>query len=171
MVRDVVLPFLHEVGCRWERGDLDVTHEHFASNLLRSWMGTLTRPATADGPPALLACPPGELHDLPLLMFAVGLNRQGWRTVFLGADVPVADLVETARTTTPDLVVLAAASRGPLETVCGPLRQLAATSTVAVAGAGATSDLAERTGVLLLTDDPITAAERIAAGALLEPEG
>ncbi|HEX6246471.1 MAG TPA: MerR family transcriptional regulator [Nocardioidaceae bacterium] len=171
VVRDVVLPFLHEVGCRWERGELDVTREHFASNLLRGKLGSLTRSTAADAPVAVLACPPGELHDLPLLLFGVALNRRGWRPVFLGADVPVDDLTATARDLAPDLVVLAAASRGPLEAVSGPLLRLAQDTAVAIGGAGATADLAERTGAVLLTDDPITAAGHIASGTNLSPEG
>src|SRR4029079_7336607 len=34
VLRDVLLPYLHELGERWEGGDASVAQEHFASNLL-----------------------------------------------------------------------------------------------------------------------------------------
>lgn len=66
VLRDVVLPYLHELGDRWERGEAGVAQEHFASNLPR---GRLLNPARSwgagAGPRAVLACAPGEHHDLP----------------------------------------------------------------------------------------------------------
>jgi len=41
------------------------------------------------GPRAILACPPGEWHDLALMIFGVTLNRHGWRIDYLGVDTPV----------------------------------------------------------------------------------
>ena len=37
----------------------------------------------------MLACAPGEQHDIGLLMLAVMLRADGWRVEFLGADTPV----------------------------------------------------------------------------------
>jgi methanogenic corrinoid protein MtbC1 len=156
----VVLPYLHDLGRRWESGEVDVTQEHFASNLLRARVAALAQDR-ADGPTALLACPPGELHDLPLLVLAVGLGRRGWRVVFLGADVPMADLTHTAHSIHPDLVVLAATSEPRLTAVADRVTALARATTVAVAGAGAGPDLAKATGTLLLAEDPVTAAGRL----------
>ncbi len=156
----VVLPYLHDLGRRWESGQVDVTQEHFASNLLRARLAALVQDA-ADGPTALLACPPGEQHDLPLLVLAVGLGRRGWRVVFLGADVPMSDLTHTAHSIHPGLVVLAATSESRLTAVADRVKELARATTVAVAGAGATPDLARTAGALVLTEDPVTAAGRL----------
>ena len=109
VLREVVLPYLHELGERWEHGEVSVAEEHFASSLLRgrlanlaSWMGS--------GPwaLALLACPPGERHDLPLLAFGIVLHRNGWRVSYVGADTPLEDVARTAAGLSPDLVVLTA---------------------------------------------------------------
>ena len=56
----------------------------------------------------MLACPPGEQHDIPLLAFGIVLHRSGWRVDYIGADTPVGDLVRTATETRPALAVLAA---------------------------------------------------------------
>ncbi len=41
------------------------------------------------GPSALLACPPGEYHDLGLIGFGLVLRERGWRITFLGSDTPI----------------------------------------------------------------------------------
>ena len=109
VLRDVVLPYLHAVGERWERGEAVVAQEHFASNLLRGRLANLARGwGNGRGPTALLACPPGEEHDLPLLAFGIVLHRNGWRISYLGANTPLEDLTRTAAELQPDLIVLAA---------------------------------------------------------------
>ena len=56
----------------------------------------------------LAACPPGEDHDLALLMLAFILRWQGWEVIFLGADVPLDRLDSTLRVISPSLVISAA---------------------------------------------------------------
>lgn len=161
VLRETVLPVLRRLGDRWEHGEVSVGQEHFASNLLRARLAGLMQEVPAPARTALLACPPGEQHDLPLLIHAVCLSRRGWRTVFLGADVPLPDLVGTAHSTQPDLVVVAATTPAHVGSVIGHLRLLARATTVALGGRGATVGAADRAGALLLTADPVTEAERL----------
>ncbi len=80
VLRDVVLPYLRELGERWERGEVSVAQEHFASNVIRGRLASLGRGwGHGHGPRAILACVPGELHDIALLAFGIVLNRNGWR--------------------------------------------------------------------------------------------
>ena len=62
----------------------------------------------------------------------------------------------------PSLVVLAATTRDHFAAAMPELAQLAALAPLAVAGAGATQDLAHDIGARLLTGDPVTAAEHLA---------
>src|SRR6187397_790984 len=102
VLRDVLVPYLHDLGERWEYGQATVAQEHFASNLLRGRLMSLARVWDRGGSPrALLACAEGELHDLPLLAFGLVLREHGWRISYLGADTPVASVVEAARTIAP----------------------------------------------------------------------
>jgi MerR family transcriptional regulator, light-induced transcriptional regulator len=79
VLREIVLPYLAELGDRWERGDASIAQEHFASNLIRGRLAGLARGwGDGSGPRAVLACPPGERHDLALMIFGVTLNRHGW---------------------------------------------------------------------------------------------
>ena len=43
LLRDVIIPYLHDLGERWERGDVSVAQEHFASSVLRGRLLGLAR--------------------------------------------------------------------------------------------------------------------------------
>lgn len=162
-LRATLFPFLQDLGERWARAEISVGHEHFASNFLQARLLALLRaPADGTGPPALLACVPGELHTLGLVGFGIALRNRGWRTTYLGADTPIADVRRIADETSPAVVVLSAVMPGRFADVEDQLRDLAAHVRLAVAGAGAGRVLAERIGARLLEGDPVTAAESIA---------
>ncbi len=162
VLRDVVLPYLRELGDRWERGEVSVGQEHFASNVIRGRLAGLGRGwGHGHGPRAILACVPDELHDIALLAFGIVLNRNGWRIEYLGASTPLDDLIRMARAQRPDLVVLAGTRPQRFEGLTDDLIQLARVAPIALAGPGATSAVADAVGAHLLTDDPVTAAERM----------
>jgi DNA-binding transcriptional MerR regulator len=161
-LREVVMPYLRDLGDRWANGAIGVATEHFASNLLRARLAGLTRGwGQGRGPCAVLACPPGELHDLPLLIFGVVLHRNGWRVVYLGADTPLADLRHTVEEKRPDVVILAAVAAERFQQSLPDLATLARTAPLRLAGAGATTGLADTVGATVLTGDPVTAAQRL----------
>jgi DNA-binding transcriptional MerR regulator len=161
VLRDVLVPYLRDLGERWRRGALSVGQEHFASSVIRERIAGLSRGwGGGHGPLALLACAPGEQHDIALIAFGVVLHRNGWRVHYLGADTPLADLARTAAATNPDLVVVAATQPQRFDRLAGDLAELARDMPLALAGAGATLSLAGAVGARLLTDDPVTAAER-----------
>jgi MerR family transcriptional regulator, light-induced transcriptional regulator len=162
VVRDVLMPYLHELGERWEGGTINVAQEHFASNVVRSRLAGLARGwGRGRGPRAVLACPPGELHDLPLLAFGLVLNRNGWRIAYLGADTPMPDLVRTTRDLRPDAVVLAAVSADRFQACLPDLERLAGIAPLCLAGSGATRELADRAGARLLPGDPVSEAQQL----------
>ena len=154
LLSEVVLPYLHEVGERWERGQVSIAQEHFASNLLRGRLLGLARGwGRGAGPRALLACPEGERHDLGLIAFGLALRERGWRIDFLGSDTPLASIAEAAEAIEPELLVLSAVAPGPLTS----LGALSRARRVAVAGAGARGSDAD----IVLTGDPVAEAERV----------
>jgi DNA-binding transcriptional MerR regulator/methylmalonyl-CoA mutase cobalamin-binding subunit len=162
MLREVVLPYLAELGERWTQGTASIAQEHFASNVIRGRLAGLARGwGNGHGPRALLACPPGELHDLALMVFGIVLNRTGWRIDYLGANTPVEELTRTVEASRPDLVVLAAARTPAFEGLAAQLTELAQRAPLALAGAGATPQLAAAVQARLLGGDPVTAAENV----------
>jgi methanogenic corrinoid protein MtbC1 len=163
LLRDLVIPYLRELGERWEAGEASVAQEHFASNLLRGRLLGLARGwGQGAGPLAILACAPGELHDLPLIAFGLALRAHGWRIAYLGPDTPLGTLADAARTLEPKLVVVSATTPQRLTRMREELAALARSAPLALAGAGARAALAEAVGATHLPDDPVTEADRVA---------
>ena len=166
LLRDLVIPYLHDLGGRWEAGAASVAEEHFASNFLRGRLLGLARGwGQGGGPLAILACAPNELHDLPLIAFGLALRAHGWRIAFLGPDTPLGTLADAAAKLEPRLVVVSATSAPRLARVRDELGTLARSMPLALAGAGATKALAESVGADRLAEDPVTEADRVARSA------
>jgi DNA-binding transcriptional MerR regulator len=165
VLRDVVLPYLAELGDRWERGTASIAQEHFASNVIRGRLAGLARGwGGGHGPRAVLACPPDEQHDLGLMIFGIMLNRSGWSVDYFGPSTPVEEVERVVDATHPDLVVLAATRPEILEPLRSQLAGLARRAPLALAGAGATPKFAAAVGARLMAGDLVTEAERVGAG-------
>ena len=159
-----IIPCLREIGHGWERGEISVAQEHFASTLLRARLLTLARGwSSGTGRTAVLACPSGEQHDIGLICFGLILWRQGWRIVYVGQDTPANELPSTVSATQPDVLVLAALAPGPFEDAVGALRPLGDGTLLTIAGAGANADIAARLGAVMLESDMTAAARTVAA--------
>ena len=162
-LRDVILPYLHELGERWGRGEVSVAQEHFASALLRGRLLGLARGwGGGDGPIGLLACLPGEQHDLGLICFGLALRARGWRITFLGPDTPLPTIADTARLLRPALVVVNATLPERTAGTELALAELAGYGPLALAGSGANETIARTIGALYLAEDPVTAAGWVA---------
>jgi methanogenic corrinoid protein MtbC1 len=92
-------PLLRAVGVAWEHNELEIRHEHFVTerigDLLRSLRTPLAERAT--GPLVVFATLPGEVHGLGLQMSALVLAAAGCRILYLGTEVPAAQVASLAR--------------------------------------------------------------------------
>lgn len=166
VLRDVVLPYLRDVGERWLAGEVTVAQEHFASNLLRARLLSLAQGwGQGAGPRAVLAAPPGEHHDLGLIMCGLSLWRQGMRVVFVGADSPIDTLVTTVRTVEPVLVLVSAAHPAAFDAVRDELRELGAEVSLYLGAGGASPQLADDLGATYIEGDPVSVATELARSA------
>ena len=162
LLSEVVLPYLHELGERWLRGEASVAQEHFASSIVRGRLLGFARGwGLGLGPTAVLACLPGEQHDLGLIAFGLALRSRGWRIVYLGTDTPIETIEEVARQLEPSLVVLTAVSNERVTPVVTQLRALAGRHRLALAGAAAGNDALEAGSALALCRDPVAEAARV----------
>jgi DNA-binding transcriptional MerR regulator len=162
LLSEVVLPYLRELGERWERGEASVAQEHFASSIVRGRLLGLARGwGLGLGPTAVLACLPGEQHDLGLITFGLALRSRGWRIVYLGGDSPIETVEEVSRQLDPSLVVLTAVSSERVEPVVTQLRALAGRHRLALAGPAARNGALEGSGALALSGDPVAEAARV----------
>lgn len=162
VIRDVFVPFLRDLGERWAANSLSVAQEHFASGFVLSRLLGLARGWDRGlGPRALLACPAGEQHTMGLIAFGIALHQIGWRITYLGADTPIDMVAEAATAVRPRLTVIATAAPERLEPEMRQISSLNQRWAVALAGAGASHDVADRCGATYLAGDPVTAAEKL----------
>ena len=162
-VRELIVPVLSEVGRGWEEGRVDISQEHFASNLIRGRMMALARFwGRGAGPLALLACAPGEQHDVSLLAFGLILRSYGWRILFLGANTPILTIEGAARTMAPAAIVLVTFDPSLLASEGNSLRRLARMTPLLLAGPGASSALTGQVRVRRLNGDLVEAAQEVA---------
>jgi len=169
---EVLLPYLVDVGARWERGEASIAEEHLATQLLRARLLALTHGLTsAQGAQAVLGCPPDEHHDIALVILSVALERRGWRVTLLGANTPVTTIAQAADLIDADCVVVAATTPERIAAVGDELSELAALRPLLLAGPGATPPGVRRIGAMLLEGDPVTAAATLDEQMFVERRG
>jgi methanogenic corrinoid protein MtbC1 len=108
---------LVEVGERWRRGEMGVGAEHFASCFVMRKLAALfnlSQPQFGRGP-IVAACVEGELHEIGLLLMCLFLSRSGFKIVYLGANLPLVDLLSVVQDLRPPLVLLSATAETHLE--------------------------------------------------------
>jgi DNA-binding transcriptional MerR regulator len=163
VLRDVVLPYLRDLGERWRSGEVTVGQEHFASNLLRARLLSMAQGwGQGAGPRVVLAAPPGEQHDLGLIVCGLTLSRQGLRVVFVGADSPIDTLIITVRTVRPALVLLTTVNPAAFDAVRDALCELRAEVPLYLGAAGASPQLADDLGATYVDGDPVSVAMKLA---------
>ena len=162
VAREVLLPYMHDVGEQWSAGLVTVAQEHFATNFFQARLYALARGWDRGlGPRALLACAPNEQHTLALMVFGIALHELGWRITYLGADTPLETLTDVAGMLQPELTVVAATMRHRLPRYAEQLSCFTEKWSLALGGPGVSKRLAKQTGARHLQEDPVTAASTV----------
>jgi methanogenic corrinoid protein MtbC1 len=168
----VFQPAMHEIGRLWQENRITVADEHLATAITQLAMSRLYEQLFGDrvdaGPLLVAACAEHERHELGLQMVCDLLELDGWDTIFLGASVPVEDLVEMVKERRPEVVALSASITPHLARVreaVAAIRQAmpAGGPVIAIGGRAFAGDaaLAERMGADLTAKDAVEVAERL----------
>jgi MerR family transcriptional regulator, light-induced transcriptional regulator len=114
LVFSVIVPLLREVGRRWESGSLQPAQEHLVSAIVRSVVGGLLRTSARPGasPTIVFATPAGERHELGLLCAAVLAASAGCGVIYLGADLPAADIAHAASEAEAAVIIVSLTTAG-----------------------------------------------------------
>jgi len=91
-------PVLVEIGEKWACNRITVAQEHVSTAACERALGQLASelsPKRDRGDVAVVGCPAGERHAVGARIAADWLRSEGWRVVYLGADVPNNDFVTT----------------------------------------------------------------------------
>jgi DNA-binding transcriptional MerR regulator len=136
---DVVLPLAQSVGDLWALGKIPIAAEHLASEVVLHALKGGLRMSRGTGPLVVGACLPGERHEWGVLATLAIAQEGGWRVHYLGADLPVDELVQAAWTLAPWAVALSGSDPGIVRASLPGLAALPGKlppNTLALAGGG-----------------------------------
>ena len=139
----ILLPLQERVGHLWHSGRIDIAVEHYVTGQIKQKLYAAMNqlPVAEFGSTVVVACPPGEEHDLAALAVAYRCRVRGCRVYYLGANVPVLSLSKLCREVAPDLTILSItiALPNPLATdlIQALIRDVAPVSKVLAGGRGA----------------------------------
>lgn len=101
VTENLLMPTLEELGARWAKRESGIAEEHFFTAWLRNKLGARMHHVAgiSRGSHLILACLPGERHEIGLLVFALGALQRGHRVIYLGANMPIRQLAHVANQT------------------------------------------------------------------------
>lgn len=156
----ILLPLQEQVGQLWHESQIDVSIEHYVTKHIQqkifSAMNQL--PVAEFGAKVVVACPPGEEHDIAALTVTYRCRVRGCRVYHLGANVPVASLANLCGRVEPDLTImsfpLALSDDMATELIQALADEVSPVSNLAVGGHGAIAmrDVFERSHIEVLED-------------------
>lgn len=99
LLEKLVAPLIQHIGDLWQHGDIRVAHEHFATAVIRTFLGAMRTNSRVDdlAPAIIVTTPPRQRHELGALMAAITAASEGWQVTYLGADLPIEEIVEATR--------------------------------------------------------------------------
>ncbi|SKC86736.1 MerR family transcriptional regulator [Ohtaekwangia koreensis] len=124
-ITEIIYPFLEKIGILWQAHNITPAHEHFISNLIRQKIIV-----AIDGLPipaktarkVVLFLPEGEMHELGLLFYSYLMRMIGYRTYYLGQNVPHDDLISVVKTHQPEILITSVTS--PIDPIDQYLQRL-----------------------------------------------
>ena len=96
----VLVDVLRQIGHAWQSGELTPAREHMVSAIIPgvlAWIEDRLPEPAADAPLAVFATPAGTRHDIGARLAELVAREAGWRTLFLGPDLPAGEIVRAAR--------------------------------------------------------------------------
>ena len=157
-VQHTITPLMVGIGDAWLSDEINVYHEHLCSAMIERYLIAQTlksKPQNAF-PVFLFALPPGERHQLGLLMVEAVMAEAGAYIVNVGTDIPLNSLKVAAVECKADVVVLTFSFSYPLRDVVPTLahlrRLLPPKMLLWAGGAGLSAVRRAPAGVRIVTD-------------------
>jgi DNA-binding transcriptional MerR regulator/methylmalonyl-CoA mutase cobalamin-binding subunit len=99
LLQRVIAPLAQTLGDLWRDGSITAAHEHFATAVIRIFLGQAAKPfsGTESAPVLVVGTPAGQNHELGALLAAATATNLGWHVTYLGASLPAAEIAGAAR--------------------------------------------------------------------------
>lgn len=141
----VIGPLLFTIGSLWHQGMLRPANEHLATATIRRvlvWMTELSAPES-DAPVLVVGTPANQLHELGAMLAATTATGNGWRVVYLGANLPADELARAVVHAKADAIALSVVFPTDDGAIAGELARLRAALSpsiaIVVGGSGASA--------------------------------
>ena len=107
LITEFIYPLLLMIGTKWEEGELTISHEHFASAVIRNSLGKLIDTNKDKNLPTILVGTPSKQnHELMALAISVLLAEKNYQVIYLGPSIPAYEIISTAMRTKAVAVIL-----------------------------------------------------------------
>lgn len=110
LLRIVVTPTMRHISDLWTQKKITIYEEHRMSFNIRMHLIKLDQfisdTTKKDSPTAILACAPGEFHEMPLQLIALLFKLNSWKTYILGVNISISELIKAAKKIKPQVVVV-----------------------------------------------------------------
>ena len=137
---EVVLPLAQSVGDLWALGKIPIAAEHLASEVVLHALKGGLRMSRGTGPLVVCGCLAGERHEWGFLATLAVIQENGWRIHYLGADLPVNEVIEAAWQLAPQGVAFSSSDpavvRASLPALAAVTSKLPPRTMAVIGGAG-----------------------------------
>lgn len=108
VIENVLVPLMEEIGEGWRKGNLRISHEHLASHVIRTYLGSLlaSHKSSPSAPNVLVTTPADQWHDIGALIIAVTAASEGWNVTYLGANLPSEEIAGAVKQNNCKAVIL-----------------------------------------------------------------
>lgn len=108
-IENIIYPFLHQIGVLWQTNTINPAQEHFISNLIRQKLiasiDALKMVPKPGAKKIILFLPQGELHEISLLYAYYLIKLNGHKSIYLGQNLPLCDLLEVQKSQQADVIL------------------------------------------------------------------
>jgi methanogenic corrinoid protein MtbC1 len=107
---NLLQPVQIAIGEGWHRGEVSVAAEHFSTSYITSKIASFLNsyPDNPTGQVIVTGCVQGEMHETGIMMLSLFLRWQGYKVIYIGANVPNSTLYDALTTIKPDMLLLSA---------------------------------------------------------------
>jgi DNA-binding transcriptional MerR regulator/methylmalonyl-CoA mutase cobalamin-binding subunit len=162
-IEQLIVPLMHRIGDLWREGTFRIVHEHVASAVVRTILGSLLTLGASNGhavPAIVVATPVGQRHEIGALLVASTAASEGWQVTYLGVNLPAEEIAAAAQQKHARAVALSIvhpADDPRLEHELTNLRRFLPSETSLIVGGRASEgyhDTLEAIGAVWLADMP-----------------
>jgi len=127
-LESVAAPLLRRIGDEWHAGRLAPSHEHLVSSVLHDIISETMRSFVPQpgAPGVLVTTPAGDRHSIGAALVGAAAAVEGWKVLYLGADLPAGDIADAARAAGVSVVAVSIVFVEDRDRVLAELRTLRA---------------------------------------------